>query len=185
MRQGLDFLAVELVGELEVESFERPEDGGPGGGAQAALQLRAEDDAALLSPKGCLGRRAVMESGEAGINDGVPLVLGAEVLLPGFAGEFAAVRAGGELGFETFGEASDVLLWDPEKEAAPVNVRWKQVIVGDEDGGDAGAHDFEETDAAGSGAAGAEDEVRGGEGFCVVTLPVGSIRLGEIPVEVG
>ena len=119
----------------------------------------------------------MVKGGDAGIDDGVPFALRAEVLLPSFAGQLAAESAGGEFGFEKFGDASDVLLWDPEKEAAPVDVRWEQVIVRDKDWSDAGAHDFKEADAAGSGSAGAEDKVRGGEGFCVVTLLIGAIRL--------
>lgn len=126
----------------------------------------------------------MVEGGGAGVDNGVPLALGAEMLLPGFAGEIAAVRAGGELSFEDFGETGDVLFGDLQEEAGPVDVRGEQVVVRDEDGGDAGAHDLEEADAAGAGSAGAEDEVGGGEGFGVVTLAVGAVGLREIPVEV-
>ena len=46
-------LAIELVRGLEVQGFGRAEDGGPGCGAQAALELGAEDDAALPAAEGC------------------------------------------------------------------------------------------------------------------------------------
>jgi hypothetical protein len=71
-----------------------------------------------------------------------------------------------------------------EQEGVPVDVRRQEVGVGDEDGSDAGLHDFEEADAAGSGSAGTKDEVRGGEGLGVALLAGFAAGLVEVPVVV-
>jgi hypothetical protein len=89
------------------------------------------------------------------------------------------------VGLDEFGEAGDVTLGDAEEEGVPEDVRGQEIVVGDEDGGDAGLHDLEETDAAGAGSAGAEDEVRGGEGFGVALLAGFAAGLVELPVVVG
>ncbi len=53
-----------------------------------------------------------MECSGAGVDNRVPLALGAEVLLPSFASEIAAVAASEEFGFKEIGETGDVLLGD-------------------------------------------------------------------------
>ena len=126
-----------------------------------------------------------MQRPEAGVDDGVELLLRGEVLAPGLLGEAAALVAGGEVRLEEFGKAADVFLWNLEQEAAPVDASREQVLVRDEDGSDAGAHDLEQTDAACSCTSGAEDEVGGGESAGVMELAVFAAGLIEIPVVVG
>src|SRR5258708_7619068 len=182
---GRAALAVHLVGRFDVEDFEGFEDGVAGQGAELAATLGAGDDAGLLAAEDRLVGGTVVEGGGAGGDYGVELLLGGEVVEPGFAGEAAAFGAGGEVGLGEFGEAGDVALGDAEEEGVPRDVRGQEIVVGDEDGGDAGLHDLEETDAAGSGSAGAEDEVRGGEGFGVALLAGFAAGLVEVPVVVG
>ena len=123
--------------------------------------------------------------GVGGGNDGVELALGGEVVEPGFAGEATSFGGGGEVGLDELREVGDVLLGDAEEEGVPWDVRRQEVGVGDEDGSDAGLHDFEETDAAGSCPAGTEDEVRSGKGLGVVLLASFAAGLVEVPVVVG
>lgn len=177
--------AIELIGRFEAEQFEGAENGGACGSAKLALKLGSKHDGALLSAEGGLRRRAVVQGGSTGFDDGIPLTLRAEVLLPGFAGEIATMGAGVPFGFEKSGNFANVLFGDLKEKALPVHVRRQEVVIGDEDGCDAGAHNFKEPDAACSGSARAENEVRGGEDFGVTALAVDTAGLCEIPVVVG
>ena len=65
----------------------------------------------------------------------------------GFAGETATFGGGGDERSEDLGEPGDVTLFDADEELVPVDAGWEFEAVGDEDGSDAGAEDFEEADA--------------------------------------
>src|SRR5260370_31878726 len=98
-----------------------------------------------MGAEGGLVGQGVVEGGGAGGDYGVELLLGGEVVEPGFAGEAAAFGAGGEVGLDEFGEAGDVTLGDAEEEGVPGDVRGQGRVVGGEGGGDACMHDLAAT----------------------------------------
>ena len=177
--------AVHLVRRLEAQKSEGAEHRGSCDRSKIAFEVGADDEAILPAAKDGFGGRAVVTCSSAAVDDRIPLVLGAEVSEPGLPGELAALGAAGEVRDEKFGEAGHIFLGDAEQEAVPVDPGGEQVVVGEKHGGDTGAHDFEEADTAGSGAAWAEHKVGGGEGFGIAALASVTAGLGEVPVEVG
>ena len=166
----------------ELKSFE---DGRASEAAECASGVRAANDTHLLLAEELLRGWAVVERGPRTAADGVELMLGSEVLLPGLLGEAATIGAGGDLRLQELGQAADVLLRNAQEKGVPVGSWGEKVVVRDQYGSDAGAHDLKEADAAGACSSGTEDEMGGGEELGVTMLPVLASGLVEIPVEVG
>ena len=127
----------------------------------------------------------MLQGSAAKSGDLVELVFRREVLEPGSLSEAAALRTGGEVRLDEFGQAGDIFLRDAKEEAIPVDPRWQKVVVRDEHGGDAGTHHLEQPDTAGACASWAEDEMRGGERAGVVLLTIFASGLVEVPVVIG
>ncbi len=153
--------------------------------AKVTLDGGASHEPALPTAEDGFVGRTMVEGSGAEVDDRVPLASGAEMLQPSLPGELAAGSTAGSIRFKELGEASDVFFGDAKKESIPIDVWREQVTVGDEHRSDAGAHHFEQANAAGSGSAGAQDEVGLCEGFGVLALAVFASGLAEIPMKVG
>lgn len=167
-----------------MQELESLQDGGSTERAEGPARACALDHACLLLAEDSLRWRGVMERGPAEGDDGVELTLGREVFEVGLPGEAAAIEAGSGVRGQQFRQTGDVLFGNAKEEGVPVGAGRKQVAVGDEHGSDTGAHDLEETDTAGAGAAGTEDEARGGKGAGVALLTVFAAGLVQIPVKI-